>query len=109
MFENLNIKFHRNVSECTKVGGYLLVHVMMGLKYSLCWHKTNESKQIIEDGKKMWEVTKRYDRKMFKSDSTSLGYAIDVYQESINKTFREFLVNFDYLDRMMDTDLFLIR
>ena len=26
-----------------------------------------------------------------------MGYAIDIYQESINKTFREYLVNYDYL------------
>ena len=32
----------------------------------------------------------------------SLGYDINVYQESINKVFREFLVNFDYLTRIMD-------
>ena len=31
----------------------------------------------------------------------SLGYAIDVFQESIGKTFREYLVNFEYLDRVM--------
>jgi hypothetical protein len=30
-----------------------------------------------------------------------VGYAIDVYQESINKTFREYLVNFAYLKRLM--------
>jgi hypothetical protein len=30
-----------------------------------------------------------------------VGYAIDVYQESINKTFREYLVNFNYLKRLM--------
>ena len=105
MFENLNTlnNFLRNVSECTKVGGYFIGTCYDGSKVfsMLKTLKQNESKQIIEDGKKMWEVTKRYDRKMFKSDSTSLGYAIDVYQESINKTFREFLVNFDYLDRMM--------
>ena len=28
--------------------------------------------------------------------------AIDVYQESINKSFREYLVNFDYLTRTLE-------
>ena len=32
----------------------------------------------------------------------SLGYAIGVYQESINKTFKEYLVNFNYFVRMME-------
>ena len=35
-------------------------------------------------------------------DDTSLGYAVDVYQESINKTFTEYLVNFDFLIRAME-------
>ena len=33
--------------------------------------------------------------------SRSLGYKIDVYQESINKTFSEYLVNFKYFTRML--------
>jgi hypothetical protein len=32
----------------------------------------------------------------------SLGYPINVYQESINKVFREYLVNFNYLVRLME-------
>ena len=39
---------------------------------------------------------KLYDNKTFPNDSMSLGYKIDVYQESINKTFSEYLVNFDF-------------
>jgi len=31
-----------------------------------------------------------------------LGYAIDIYQETINKTFREYLVNFNYLNRILE-------
>jgi curved DNA-binding protein CbpA len=47
-------------------------------------------------------VTKGYTKDYFEEDDTSLGYDIDVYQETINKKFREYLVNFDYLTRMMD-------
>ena len=105
MFENLNTlnNFLRNVSETTKVGGYFIGTCYDGSKVfsMLKLLKQNESKQIMEDESKMWEVAKRYDRTEFKADSSSLGYAIDVYQESINKTFREYLVNFEYLDRMM--------
>ena len=31
-----------------------------------------------------------------------MGYAIDVYQDTINKTFREYLVNYKYLTLMME-------
>jgi hypothetical protein len=53
------------------------------------------------DGKKIWEVTKHYDSDTLENDATSVGMAIDVYQETINKTFREYLVNFNYLDKLM--------
>ena len=34
-------------------------------------------------------------------DSSSLGYRIDVYQESINQTITEYLINFDYFERVL--------
>ena len=44
----------------------------------------------------------------FADDETSLGYAIDVYQETINKTFREYLVNFEYLTNLMEDYGFVV-
>ena len=44
---------------------------------------------------------KNDDKQEFPSDENSLGYAIDVYQESINKYFTEYLVNFDYFIQLM--------
>ena len=38
----------------------------------------------------------------------SLGYDIDVYQESINKTFKEYLVQFDFFKRIMENYGFVI-
>jgi len=57
---------------------------------------------IFKDDYKMFELTKMYDQTGFPDDEASLGYAINVYQESINKSFREYLVNFDYLVRLME-------
>jgi len=106
MFENLKTlnNFLRNVSETTKVGGYFIGTTYDGEKVFSMLKATqqNASKQILEGDTKIWEVTKRYDRRSFNPDASSLGYAIDVYQESINKTFREYLVNYEYLDRMME-------
>ena len=106
MFENLQTlnNFLRNVSETTKVGGYFIGTSYDGSKVfsMLKTLEQNDSKQIMEGDRKIWEVTKRYDRKEFKADASSVGYAIDVFQESINKTFREYLVNYEYLDRMME-------
>ena len=56
---------------------------------------------VMHQGKRVWQVTKAYAATEFPDDETCVGYAIDVYQESINKTFREYLVNFNYLKRLM--------
>lgn len=97
--------FLRNVSECTKIGGYFIGGCYDGTKIfkSLKSVKTGDSISIIlENGTKIWEITKQYNKDDFNEDETSLGYEIDVYQETINKKFTEYLVNFDYLTRMMD-------
>ena len=105
-FENkktLN-NFLRNVSECTKVNGYFVGGCYDGSAIfdSLRGKIAGDSMSILEDGKKLWQVTKGYDRDTFENDETSLGYSIDVFQETINKTFREYLVNFDYLNRLLE-------
>ena len=96
--------FLRNISECTKVGGYFISTCYDGktLFKKLKKKKQGEELSILKNGKKIWSITKQYNRSDFPNDTSCLGYAIDVYQESINKTFREYLVNFDYLVRLME-------
>ena len=57
---------------------------------------------MYENEKKIWEIEKQYDSDEFNDDSSCLGYAINVYQETINKYFREYLVNFDYFKILME-------
>jgi hypothetical protein len=56
---------------------------------------------VMKRDRKMYEITKMYDETGFPDDETSLSYMIHVYQDSINKTFPEYLVNFDYLVQML--------
>jgi hypothetical protein len=49
-----------------------------------------------------------YNKTGFPDDEQSLGYNISIYQESINKTFVEYLVNFDYFIREMENYGFVI-
>jgi len=105
-FEN-ETTFHnfiRNVAECTKLGGYFI-----GTSYDgkLVFNRLKKKAQgdsidIYEDGKRIWGIIKDYDSDAFENDETSLGYQISVYQESINKTFPEYLVNYDYLNLVME-------
>jgi hypothetical protein len=62
----------------------------------------------MRDENKVLEITKQYDQTGFPDNETSLGYAIDVYQETINKVFREYLVNFDYLIQIMENYGFVL-
>jgi len=105
-FEN-NVKlnnFLRNVSECCKVGGYFIGTCYDGKKVfnKLRNKEVNESIVIMQEAKKMWEIQKNYSQEEFEDDDSCLGYKISVYQESINKVFAEYLVNFDYLTRLIE-------
>ena len=112
MFENeakLN-GFIKNVSECTSLEGYFIGTCYDGQKIfnMLTSLKLNESISIFKNNKKIWELSKKYDNTEFSDDETSLGYAIDIYQETINKTFREYLVNYKYLLRIMENNGFVL-
>jgi hypothetical protein len=97
-------EFLRNVAECTKVNGRFIGTCYDGKTvFNMLKNKNKEEGvSIFKDDYKMFELTKMYDQTGFPDDEASLGYAINVYQESINKVFREYLVNFDYLIRLME-------
>jgi hypothetical protein len=96
--------FVKNIAECTKLNGYFIGTAYDGkLIFNMLKKiKTNESVKIEENGKKIWEITKRYGGDKFEDDSSSIGYKIEVFQESINQQIPEYLINFDYFDRVMD-------
>jgi hypothetical protein len=103
-------EFLRNISECTKVQGYFIGTCYDGKTvFNRLKSKINgESMSIMKDDKKIYEITKMYDQTGFPDDEMSLGYSINVYQESINQTFREYLVNFDYFIRIMEDYGFIL-
>ena len=105
-FENSSTfhSFLRNIAECTKIEGYFIGTCYDGQTvFDMLRTKENgESLSIIKNERKIFEITKLYDETGFPDDELSLGYPINVYQESINQVFREYLVNFDYLKRIME-------
>ena len=105
-FENRHTceEFFKNVAECTQLGGYFIGGCYDGslIFNDLRHKKRGESMVIMDNDDKVWEVTKDYDKDTFNPDISSLGYTINVYQESINKTFPEYLVNFEYLISIME-------
>jgi hypothetical protein len=111
-FEN-NVVFHeflRNVSECTATGGYFVGTCYDGktVFQRLRNKRKEEGIALMRDDTKIYEITKMYDQTGFPDDELSLGYMIHVYQDSINKVFPEYLVNFDYFVRMMENYGFVL-
>lgn len=102
--------FVRNVAECTKLDGYFITTTYDGetIFNMLRDKQVGESMSIYEDETKIWEVKKMYDNETFEDNISSLGYAIDVFQESINKSFREYLVNYKYFNRLMENYGFIL-
>jgi len=101
--------FARNVCECTKKGGIFIGTTFNGKKVFELLKKNGikkgESFSIFKSGdksKKIIEIVKKYDDDLrFPPDENSLGYEIEVWQESINQYIPEFLVNFEYFDGLM--------
>jgi SAM-dependent methyltransferase len=114
-FEN-SIKLHtflQNASECTKLGGYFIGTCFDGARIfqALARMETGDENTVLSGGgggsggsdpQKMWSVRKKYHQTEFEPDSSSIGYEIEVYQDSINKATREYLVNFDYLTQLLE-------
>ena len=106
-FENENIlhEFLRNVNQNCKMGGYFLGTCFDGKKIFNALENKDDGYElaIMKEENKIWSIKKKYSSAEFEDNVTSLGYAIDVYQESINKTFREYLVNFPYFFRLLES------
>lgn len=113
-FENVKTfyNFIRNVSECTALNGYFI-----GTSYDgktiferIKKLKINENYTIYDNsGDKVWQIIKKYDdNDIFKDDETCLGYKIGIYQESINNIIDEYLVNWDYLTRILEDYGFIL-
>jgi len=113
-FENIDSLhgYLRNVSENCKVGGYLIGTCYDGKRVfnALSKKKTGESIFEMNDNNegKMWDIRKDYTQEDFEDEPSCLGYKISVYMDTIGKRFPEYLVNFDYLNQLMENYGFVV-
>ena len=63
---------------------------------------------FYDESRKTQQITKLYNETGFSDDETSLGYKIEVFQDSIGKPFVEYLVNFEYFTRIMENYGFVL-
>ena len=96
--------FLRNVSQCCKTQGYFIGTSYDGRRLfrQLSGKATGESLTVTKDGKVLWKIVKQYEADSFEDNISCLGYQVDVYQESINKVFPEYLVNYTYLAKLLE-------
>jgi hypothetical protein len=100
----------RNIAECTRINGFYIVTCYDGQTvFQLLKGINNEEGiTIMKEGRKIYEIIKMYDQTGFPDEDMSLGYSINVFQESINQYFREYLVHFDYFTRIMEDYGFIL-
>jgi len=106
-FENKNTfyNFIRNLSENCKIGGHIIGTCYDGKRVFNMLDRKKEGESVFimnENDTKMWDMKKLYNKSTFPDDESSLGYPIDIYQESINTTNTEYLVNFDFFTRILE-------
>lgn len=105
-FENEVVlhSFLRNVSDCIRVGGYFIGTTYDGQTVFDRLRKKPKGGAwtLMKNGTKIAEIVKDYDEDTFPETEMSLGFRIQVYQETINQVFPEYLVNFKYLTQMME-------
>lgn len=97
-------KFVENVSDNCKLNGHFIGTCYDGRKIfkMLENKKYGESHSLKHEGNVQWEVQKLYNEETFENNEKSIGYKINVFQESINKKIPEYLVNFDYFVSIMN-------
>jgi hypothetical protein len=111
-FENKTTfhEFMTNLAECTRLQGHFVATCYDGKTVFnlLNSRKKDESYTVMSNHRKILEITKLYDETGFPDDDMSIGYPINVYQESINQVIQEYLVNFDYVVRIMEDYGFIL-
>ena len=105
--------FVRNVAECTRIGGTFIGTCWDGKRvFKMLERKSQGESYCIQgqgpDSQKMMEITKMYGETGFPDDELSLGYMVNVYQESIGQTIPEYLVNFEFFARLMENYGFIL-
>lgn len=88
----------KNVVDNIKPGGIFMFNSLNGKKVKQLLQNTEKGTMYKKelDGKMMWGITKKYDDN--DEETNNFGNAIDVYVESINAVFEEYLVDYQFLE-----------
>ena len=91
-----------NIVESTSINGLFIGTCYNGKKI-FDMLNINPSKEFKDvDDNLILSINKKYDYDYFNDDISCLGYPIEIFQDSINKSTIEYLVNFDFFIRIME-------
>jgi len=94
----------QNINDNLKIGGFVIGTTFDGERlYDLL--KNNDSiSGKTKSGELMWKVEKKFTKTKlaFTDKKPNFGKKIDVYVKTIGNVHTEYLVNFDYLDTIME-------
>lgn len=92
--------FLTNVYNTCKIGGYFIGCCFDGKKvFDL---PVSQMEILDDDGNRIFLLKKGYTKQSFPNSAESIGLKISVFQESINSLVDEYLVNFEYLESIME-------
>tara|TARA_B110000114_G_scaffold178274_1_gene211084 strand:- start:1533 stop:4844 length:3312 start_codon:yes stop_codon:yes gene_type:complete len=98
--------FIQNVSDLTHIGSYFIGTCYDGKSVYETLKENNGSVELHKNKNKIWGIKQKYiddvNDDFVQGTSDSLGYKISVYQESINQEIDEYLVNFEYFEKIME-------
>lgn len=91
-----------NIVESTKLNGLFIGTCYNGKHIFNKLYNTNQLNFSDDDGNLILTINKKYNKDQFNDDISSLGYPIEIFQDTINKSNIEYLVNFEFLIRIME-------
>jgi hypothetical protein len=105
--------FIRNLAECTRLNGYFIGTCYDGQSvFNLLKKYTyGEGPEYYNDRVKICRIIKNYsdEYQALEGDESCIGKEILVWQDSINQMIPEYLVNFNYLVRIMENYGFVLQ
>ena len=94
----------QNINDNLKIGGFVIGTTFNGGKIYELLSKSNEISGKTFSGEVMWKIEKKYPstKLSFTDKKANYGKKIDVYVKTIGNIHSEYLVNFNYLDKIME-------
>ena len=90
-----------NINQNLMTGGKFIATCFDGREIFKILDTKQEIEQRNDEGKVIWKIAKKYKAKVLPNDESSLGMSIGVYVNTFNKMEEEYLMNVDYLEKIL--------